>query len=322
MEIYLEPPRLGGVFELPKGGGTIASLVSSGSDLTDDGVWGGVAVDSNGNLYGTAAYDGSKAFGAVFELTANSPSLAYLTPPTSTIAGQSISVRVELQLTSQSLFTATPSSVTLTLSNGAFSNGSKVAVASVSGGIATFFSLTINTAGSYTLTATDGALTPLTSAPFTVSPTTSIHLVYGHQPSNVVAGVAMNPPVVASIQDSFGNVLMVPSLTLNLVNTSTNTTTPITASTVNGVATFANMTVDTVGTYDLSGTGSVGGFISSTFAVKAAGKASTAFACASQSFYSGSATAQFRYRDRGGSVRQHHHNELFHRHAHHQQRNV
>jgi hypothetical protein len=62
----------------------------------------------------------------------------------------------------------------LTLSSGAFAGGSNTASASAVNGVATFGNLVINTAGSYTLAASDGALNGATSSSFTITAATSI----------------------------------------------------------------------------------------------------------------------------------------------------
>ena len=52
-----------------------------------------------------------------------------------------------------------------------------------SSGMATFGNVKLNTAGSYTLTASDGALTAATSSSFTVSAAASSKMVYGVSPA-------------------------------------------------------------------------------------------------------------------------------------------
>ncbi len=66
--------------------------------------------------------------------------------------------------------TTDTSTVTLTLSSGTFEGGSSTATVAASGGVATFGGLKIDAAGSYTLSATDGSLTPAgASNSFTIS---------------------------------------------------------------------------------------------------------------------------------------------------------
>ena len=79
-----------------------------------------------------------------------------------------------------------------------------VSVAAVAG-VATFSNLHVDKAGGYTLQAAAGTLTGATSMPFTIvaapATTARVHV----QPSNVMGGVTITPPVQIAAQDSFGN---------------------------------------------------------------------------------------------------------------------
>src|SRR5207244_10592427 len=67
-------------------------------------------------------------------------------------------------------------------------------VAAVSG-VATFF-LSLNRTGTgYTLTASASGFTPVTSTPFDIIAGTATQLAFTVQPSNTVAGAAINPAV-------------------------------------------------------------------------------------------------------------------------------
>src|SRR5262249_15926020 len=72
------------------------------------------------------------------------------------------------------------SAVTLTLNGGTFAGGGNTATATVSTGVAPFSNLVIGAAGSYTLTATDGALTSATSNSFAIQ--TPAKLAFTRQP--------------------------------------------------------------------------------------------------------------------------------------------
>src|SRR5262249_38126763 len=83
-------------------------------------------------------------------------------------------VTVAVQDANGNTVTSDTSTVTLTLSSGTFAGGSNTVSATAVNGVATFSNLVINTAGSYTLAASDGSLTGATSNAFTISATTSI----------------------------------------------------------------------------------------------------------------------------------------------------
>ncbi len=73
-------------------------------------------------------------------------------------------------------------------------------------------------------------------------------VIFSQQPSNVVAGVAMNPAVVVYVEDAFGNLVTdngtIVTLTLSSATFEGGTnTTAVTAS--NGIATFANLKIRT-----------------------------------------------------------------------------
>ena len=71
------PSDDGTVFELAKGSGTITTLASfNGTD--GETPYGGLVVDSSGNLYGTAYYGGASGDGTVFELAHGSGTITAL----------------------------------------------------------------------------------------------------------------------------------------------------------------------------------------------------------------------------------------------------
>jgi len=109
--------------------------------------------------------------------------------PGTTTSGQAISPAVTVSVEDQygNVVTSNNSTVTLTLSSGTFEGRSATARATASGGVATFSTLKIDTAGSYTLRVTDGSLTAASSGSFSVTPST---LAVAGFPSPVTAGVA------------------------------------------------------------------------------------------------------------------------------------
>src|SRR5205807_6727307 len=111
----------------------------------------------------------------------------------------------------------------------------------------------------YTLTASAGGFAPVTSTAFDITPGTATQLAFTVQPSNTVAGAAISPAVQVTALDAAGN--PVPSFTGSVtVALGTNPggstlggTTTLAA--VNGVASFATLTLDKTGTgYALTAT--------------------------------------------------------------------
>src|SRR5262249_7460075 len=123
--------------------------------------------------------------------------------------------------------------------------------------VATFSNLVLNTAGIYTLQATDNALTAATSGNITINPAAATQLVYTQIPSTGTAGQALSPAVQVAVEDVFGNVVTTDTSTVALAVAPgpggfTDSTTNVAA--VSGVATFNNLVLDTSGPYPLTST--------------------------------------------------------------------
>jgi hypothetical protein len=143
---------------------------------------------------------------------------------------------------------------TVTLALGANPGGTVYGPQTVAAvaGIATFGSVALDKAGTgYTLVATSGVLTPATTTPFTVIPAAPAQLVYSVQPTTVGAGSPITPAVVVASQDAFGNPTpsFVGSVTVALGANPGSATLGGTLShtAVSGAATFADLTVNKVG---------------------------------------------------------------------------
>ncbi len=59
--------------------------------------------------------------------------------------------------------------------------------------------------GTYTLTATDGSLTPAVSASFNITPGAANKLAFTQSPGNTIAGVAFASQPQVTVQDQYGN---------------------------------------------------------------------------------------------------------------------
>ncbi|HXL53173.1 MAG TPA: PKD domain-containing protein, partial [Gemmatimonadales bacterium] len=136
-------------------------------------------------------------------------------------------------------------------------------------GVATFSNLRINRSGvGYTLTAAFGSATPIaTSATFNITPgpppppPPPTHLGFTQQPQNAVAGATIAPPVQVVALDAAEHVVQgfTGAITLGLgANPGSGTLSggaPVNA--VNGVATFANLSINRAGNgYTLRATAS------------------------------------------------------------------
>jgi hypothetical protein len=118
------------------------------------------------------------------------------------------------------------------------------------------FSVTLFTAGSQSLTATDtvtGSITG-TQAGITVTPAAADHLVFLQPPTDAAAGQTINPAVVVAVVDQYGNVVTgdnTDTVTLSIgVDPSGGAATlsgTLTVTVVNGVATFTDLSIDMAG---------------------------------------------------------------------------
>jgi hypothetical protein len=121
-------------------------------------------------------------------------------------------------------------------------------------GVATFYDLSLNKTGTgYTLTASGSGLNTATSAAFDVAPGPATHLEFTMEPTTATAGAVLAPAVQVTALDAAGN--PVPGFTGNVTvafggtsgagSTLGGTTT---ATAVNGVASFGDLSVSTTGT--------------------------------------------------------------------------
>jgi ELWxxDGT repeat protein len=132
--------------------------------------------------------------------------LIFAQQPSTTMAGLAISpaLTVDVEDPCGNVVTGDSSTVTLTLSSGAFEGGSTTASAAASDGVATFSTLKIDTAGSYTLKAADGNLTSANSGSFSVKAAAASTLSVSGFPSPSTAGAGHNFTV--TLRDPYGNV--------------------------------------------------------------------------------------------------------------------
>jgi hypothetical protein len=112
--------------------------------------------------------------------------------------------------------------------------------------------VTLVTAGSQTVTATDTATSAIAgSATVAVNPAAADHLTFLQQPTDTVAGQTMSP-VIVEVVDAFGNVVTgdnSDSITLSIGNNPAGGTLSgtLTVTVVNGVATFSDLSIDLFG---------------------------------------------------------------------------
>ncbi len=127
-------------------------------------------------------------------------------------------------------------------------------------GVAVFSGLTLDKAAAgYTLVASRADAGPGTSDPFAVAPGAPAALVFSTDPGNAAAGAQIRPIPAVQVLDAFGNFVPVDgrNVTVGLAANPAGGTLSgtLTAATVGGVASFADLSLDLAGTgYALSAT--------------------------------------------------------------------
>ncbi|MBK8915942.1 MAG: hypothetical protein IPM64_15340 [Phycisphaerales bacterium] len=208
--------------------------------------------------------------------------------PGNTTAGETLAppITIELRDAFGNRDTNSSAAVMLAIQNnpgGATLGGTLTRNASA--GIATFNDLSLNIpADGYTLRASAGAIGPVTSAAFNITPRTPTSIAFVQGPTDVVAGQALTPSITVRLIDAQGATTLgrTDSITLSLAANPGGSTLggTLTRNAVNGVATFNNITLDRAATgYTLRATsGALPQITSGAFAVSAAAANALRFA--------------------------------------------
>ena len=237
--------------------------------------------------YKLTATDGILNPTTSFSFTINSASPTQLAllqgPPATATAGVAFNPSIKVAVEDQfgNVVATDSSTVTLTLSSGTFSTGSNTMNIAAKNGIA-LFDISIRTAGTYSLSASDGSLPGISSNNFSIVPAAASQLVYLQSPpATGTAGVALNPAVTIAVEDKFGNIVTTDSsmvtLGLNSGNFANGSAT-VAVQAINGVATFNNLTINKADSYKLvASDGALAAATSSSFAINAAAASQLAF---------------------------------------------
>ncbi|HLL52693.1 MAG TPA: hemagglutinin, partial [Myxococcaceae bacterium] len=238
------------------GGGALSGTTTVAA-VAGVATFAGLSIDKAGVGYTLEAASGSfaGATSAAFDITAGPPSrLAFRVQPSTTEAGQAFAPTVALAL-EDAFGNLTSSTANVTVALGANPGGGSLAgvttVAAVNG-VASFPGLSIAKAGNgYTLTASSGALPGATSTAFDIFPGSAARLAILIQPSSAVAGDVIAPAVEVAVQDAAGNTLTGSSAAITVaLGMNPGGGTPqgtLTRNAVNGVATFADLSLQRAG---------------------------------------------------------------------------
>ncbi len=270
---------------------TLSTGFTTGSTVSVKAV-NGIATFSNltmttaGNQTLTASDSGVGVQGLTFNIKINpaaASKVSFTTMPVTGTAGTPLTVVVAtVQDAYGNVITSNNATVTLAVKTGpgSFASGSTFTATSING-IAKFSSLTLNTAGTYTLSATQGTLTSGVSGSLTISPAVASKLLITTSPPTGTAGTKL-AALKASITDAFGNVVTTNTSSVTIAVKSGSASfasgSTLTAAAVNGVATFSALTLNIAGTYALSATaGTLTSAISGNIVVSAAAASKLVF---------------------------------------------
>lgn len=224
----------------------------------------GLALNASAGTYTLTFSDGALTTAVSATITVSvgaAAKLKILTEPSTAVqSGAALSQQpvVQVQDSGGNPITTTTSTITATLTAGSGTITNPTATSLLGSGVATFSGLAISaTAGLYTLTFSDGALTTTVSTGITVSTGAAAKLVIITQPSITVAsGVALAVQPVIKVEDSGGNVVSGNTSTVTATvtvgtNTAVNNTAVVSSST--GLATFSGLALNAlVGNYTLT----------------------------------------------------------------------
>ncbi|HMK39620.1 MAG TPA: hypothetical protein VK569_09780, partial [Bacteroidota bacterium] len=173
--------------------------------------------------------------------------LAFVQQPASAAAGVPVSPPVTIQLKDSKGNNLAQSGVPIlmTLSSGTGTLNGTTTRTTDSTGLAIFADLSVTLIGPKKLTASSANVTPVTSGNFniTLGPPASI-VIRTQPPSGATAGVPFNPPPVIQLLDAGGNLVTTDNSTAVTASRLAGAGTlqgTLTATAVNGVVTFANL---------------------------------------------------------------------------------
>jgi Subtilase family/Divergent InlB B-repeat domain len=269
-------PSLSITVALTSGSGTLSGTLTqptpTGVGTTGIATFNNFNINLTGTKKLTASAGGLSVDSNIFTVNAAAVNtVAFVQQPTDTAAGQTIAPAVTVQAKDSFGNNVPNASVVMSISAGTGALSGTLTQSTDASGIATFGNLSINLAGSKTLRATSNARTT-DSVAFNITAGTASKLGFGQQPPTTTFGQTINPPVTIQVQDSLGNVITTDngrSVAIAIGSnpgggTLSGTTS---ATTVNGIATFSNLSIDKVGTgYTLTASSpGLTGVTSSTF---------------------------------------------------------
>jgi hypothetical protein len=255
---------------LSTGTGVLSGTLTQMTDGSGIATFADLSINLVGSKNITATSGALNVVSSPFNIIANAPAtITFVQQPTNAVAGVSIAPAVTVLLTDIFGNPIIGANITLNLSTGTGILSGTVTQVTNGSGVATFPDLSINLVGGKNLTATAGALTVI-SNPFTITVSTPAIITFAQQPSNAVAGMNIAPAVTVSLTDIFGNPIIGANITLNLsigTGVLSGTLTQMTDGV--GVATFPDLSINLIGSKNLTATAGALTVISNAFTITA-----------------------------------------------------
>jgi uncharacterized protein (TIGR03437 family) len=234
----------------------LSGSVSQSSDSNGVATFANLSISQAGSYEFEATSSGlSSATSSPFRITAGTPAKIETnggTPQSATIL---TAFPQPLQVTVLDAFNNPVSGATVTFAapgSGASATLSALSTSTDANGHASVTATANGTAGSYSVTAgvngvsasASFSLTNVTGAPGQIS--------FVQQPSNTPAGIAISPPVIVRVADGSGNFVNGAVVTISLQEATATLGGTLTGTTgSDGMATFADLSITTTGTYHL-----------------------------------------------------------------------
>ena len=151
--------------------------------------------------------------------------------------------------------------ITASMSSGTMGSLAGTTTLAATAGVATFTDLSLTVAGSKSLVMTGASIAGTgTSAVFAIAGNAPASMVFSTQPSGGSAGIAWPTQPVVRLNDTYGNIASAATNTVTLFNLGTGALGGgFSRNAVNGIASFAGLNIDAVGTKSLRAVATIGG---------------------------------------------------------------
>jgi trimeric autotransporter adhesin len=231
------------------GPGTLSGCVPS--DTAGVTTFTGCSIDTDGT-YTLAASDGPLAgatSSSIVVSTGAASQLAFTAQPSPTATGGTpFAAQPAVTVEDAGGNTVTTDASTVTLATTAGPGTVSGCVPTETTGVVTFSGCSIDTDGTYTLSASDGGLTGGPSTPITVSTGAPTQVAFTTEPGDAFEGEAFGTQPVVTIEDAGGNTVAGDDSSITMaMGTGAGTLSTCTSTTIGGVAQFSGCSIDTSG---------------------------------------------------------------------------